>query len=51
MFRRANTESLERRKLIKSNFTKVKNDDIQKVFHFFEHSTIENSINIAHAYV
>jgi hypothetical protein len=49
MFRR-NTESLERRKP-KANVTRIKNDDVQRVFHFFEHSSIENSINIAHAFV
>ena len=50
MFRRANTEAVERRR-IKSTVTKIKNDDVQKVFQFFEQSSLENSINIAHAFV
>jgi hypothetical protein len=41
---------MEKRRL-KSTVTKIKNDDVQKVFHFFEHSSLENSINIAHAFV
>lgn len=39
MFRRANTESVERRRM-KSTVTKIKNDDVQKVFQFFEQSSL-----------
>lgn len=49
-FRRLNTESLDKKK-IKSTVTKIKNDDVNKIFQFFQNSSLENSVHIARAFV
>lgn len=49
-FRRLNTESLDKKKM-KSTVTRIKNDDVNKVFQLFENSSLENSVHIARAFV